>query len=65
MKNAPCGKCPKKGCGSYHMICKEYRDWRAEQDARLEEKHKNQHLRAYAYETCDKKKAIQRKKKKR
>ena len=65
MKNAPCGKCPKKGCGSYHSICPEYVEWRTMQDAQLDAKFKTQHLREYAYETTDKKKAIQRKKKKR
>lgn len=33
MKN-PCHHCPKVGCGAYHAVCKEYKDWRAELDAK-------------------------------
>lgn len=25
----PCADCEKKGCGSYHDICKEYQKWKA------------------------------------
>lgn len=24
----PCGKCERKGCGSYHDVCKEYQEWK-------------------------------------
>ncbi len=32
MKDSPCKYCPKKGCGSYHDICKEYQEYRAERE---------------------------------
>lgn len=28
-REPPCGNCPKKGCGTYHDICEEYRNYRA------------------------------------
>lgn len=27
---APCGKCKRKGCGSYHDVCEEYREYKEE-----------------------------------
>ena len=30
----PCFECPKKGCGSYHSVCKAYNDWKAEEETK-------------------------------
>ena len=30
----PCRRCPKKGCGSYHDVCAEFRKWRKKIDER-------------------------------
>lgn len=35
---APCKKCPKKGCGSYHDICEEYQSYRKFIDKKQKEK---------------------------
>ncbi len=29
MMESPCAKCERKGCGSYHDICKEYQEYKA------------------------------------
>ena len=33
MKECPCKKCDRKGCGSYHDVCKEYKGWSSEKEA--------------------------------
>ena len=30
---APCRSCSNKGCGTYHDICPEYKEWKAEIEA--------------------------------
>ena len=65
MKNAPCGSCPDKGCGSYHTTCPKYLAWRSERDSELNAKSKTLVVREYTYDTVNKKKEYRRKKKKR
>lgn len=60
-KNAPCGSCPRKGCGSYHSTCKEYLDWKAKKDAELAAKRRTITIREYDYDVKDKKAAAYRK----
>lgn len=52
----PCKPCPKKGCGSYHDVCPEYRTWRKE----LDEKNHAERLRHQSNDTMSnaKKKSI-------
>jgi len=27
MRECPCSDCPRKGCGAYHSVCKDYTEW--------------------------------------
>lgn len=33
---APCGKCERKGCGSYHDICEKYMEYKRESEKKRE-----------------------------
>lgn len=33
---APCGKCERKGCGSYHDTCEKYKEYKRESEKKRE-----------------------------
>ncbi len=59
MKPAPCGKCDKKGCGSYHDICEKYLTWHKEREKISQKRLKNREERNFVKEQVEK---IKRKK---
>lgn len=54
MKPAPCGKCDKKGCGSYHDICEKYVPWHEEREEMNRQRLKNREQRDYVKEQIEK-----------
>lgn len=47
MKQAPCAKCERKGCGAYHDECQAYKDWRTTVDAAAKRQKAAKTPRAY------------------
>ena len=62
MKRPPCEKCPKKGCGSYHDICRKYQIYKKEHEDMRAAKRKDKLIGTYIYENATKIKNIQYKK---
>lgn len=44
MKETPCLKCEKSGCGKYHDECEEYLDFRKERESCYEAKRKSNEM---------------------